>query len=132
MALPPLVMTYEWAMAVISATPPPSRSFAFHAPRGAATTRRRATGDMPALPIPAEQCVAVHGEVAYPDAGGVMDRVDHRGRRPDDADLPGAARSHRAGVLVGVVVQPDGVHVGNVCVTGEVVAREVLGDDVAE
>jgi hypothetical protein len=38
----------------------------------------------------AEKRVALHGNVAHPDAGGVVDRDGHRGGGADDADLAGA------------------------------------------
>jgi hypothetical protein len=38
----------------------------------------------------AEKRVALHGQIAYLNAGGVVDRIDQRRGRTDGADLPGA------------------------------------------
>ena len=56
---------------------------------------RRLGGDRAGvrLGLAGQQRVALHRQVADPDAGGVVDRVGHRGGRADDADLADAPAS---------------------------------------
>jgi len=69
--------------------------------------------------------------VANPNAGRVIHCIRDRRRGADDAELPNTLRAHRIGERI-FLVEPMHVDRADVGVGGDMVAGEVIVDDVAK